>query len=236
MLLLFIIVGLFDTAAEEAVLRLRLESPVRTLRVNEITRPKLMLIGSEVHEIIEQTDGISTYNPETSAFVYEFTFHPQKEGEYMLGPYSITVNGRELTSKQILITVLPKWNGEFGTFFRVDRDSIVLGEDIELHVETWVKAADSESTPSLTPSRVESFSWTAGDSGVHGGKLGERGEPGFNENSTYTRRSWFITPKKAGAFRISKELFKAFPEDIPPPDITIMVKEPAESEETGSTL
>jgi len=224
---LMMIIGLFDAGAEEANLRLELESPVRTLRVNEITKPKLKIIGSDVREITEKTEGISAYNPELGAFVYKFTFHPQKEGEYTLGPYSITVNGRKLTSNQILITVLPQWNGKFGTFFRVDKDSIVLGEDIELHVETWVKEGQ-EPIPSFTLSREESFSWTPGDSGVHGGRLGDWGEPGFRETFHYTRRSWFITPKKAGAFRISKELFKGFPENITPPDIKVMVKNPAQ--------
>jgi hypothetical protein len=40
--------------------------------------------------------------------------------------------------------------------------------------------------------------------------------------------SWLIAPKKAGEFKIDRSLFREFPQDVTPPDITITVQEGAQ--------
>ena len=207
--------------AAESSMRLELESSVRTLRLGQSTKLKLKLIGSGVYEITEQTEGINADNMKAGSFVYEFEFNPQRKGGFTFGPYSLTVNGQKLMSNQIEINVLPQWDGTYGTFFRIDKGSIVLGEDIELVVETWAKEYDRKS---IFLDRKESFSSTTGGSSRYSSRSGKDGEV------TYIKRSWFISPKKTGEFEISKELFREFPDDIELPEFTIQVKEPAQQE------
>lgn len=47
------------------------------------------------------------------------------------------------------------------------------------------------------------------------------------ESRLYSRSRWLITPKKPGEFRITKDLFTNFPENVDPPDIVVTVKETA---------
>jgi hypothetical protein len=59
---------------------------------------------------------------------------------------------------------------------------------------------------------------------VKSGSASFANESGIN-GACYSKTSWFITPKKAGAFRVTKEFFRDFPEDIAAPDLTVLVKE-----------
>jgi hypothetical protein len=217
---LMITIALLHVSAAESGLRLELDSSVRSIRLGQSTKLKLKIIGSGIYEITEGTEGINANNMKAGAFVYEFVFKPQRKGMFTFGPYSVSVNGQNLKSNKILINVVSQWEGTYGTFFRVDTNSIVLGEDIELVAETWEK---KYSHKSMFLDRKESFMMRLGNSSTS--------TSSFSSNAdgmvVYKCRSWYITPKKAGKFTISKDIFKEFPEDINPPEFTIMVAEPA---------
>ena len=170
--LLMLTIALLHADASESDLRLELESSIRTVRLGQSTKLKLKIIGSGVYEITEGTEGIEADNMKAGAFVYELEFKPQRNGSFKFGPYSLSVNGQKLTSNQIEINVLPQWDGNYGTFFRVDRDSIVLGEDVELVVETWSKAYDRKS---IFLDRSESFVTTSGGSSTSSFRSGKEG-------------------------------------------------------------
>ena len=201
--------------ALESSLRLELKSQVRTLRLGQSQRLKLQISGSEVSEITEASEGLDFDSLRPGAFVYNLNFNPQRKGSFTFGPYSIEVNGQKLESNQVKINVLPQWDGICGTFFRIDTNSIVLGDSVELTMETWTKDAKYIS---ILPKRNESFSVKLGSGG------GSTSTSGY-DNVRYSNRSYFITPKKTGEFKITKELFREFPEDINAPDLTVMVKE-----------
>jgi hypothetical protein len=218
---LMMTIALLHVSAAESNLRLELESSVRSLRLGQSTKLKLKIIGSGVYEITETTEGINADNIKAGAFVYEFEFKPQKKGSFTFGPYSFSVNGRRLDSNQISINVLSQWDGAYGTFFRVDTNSIVLGEDVELVVETWAKKYDHKS---IRLDRKDSFSAATGGSSSYQSRSGTEG------GVTYMKRSWLLSPKKSGEFKISKELFRELPDDIKPPEFSIKVEEPAQQE------
>jgi hypothetical protein len=213
---LLITISLLHVSEAESNLRLELESSVRTVRLGQSTKLKLKIIGSGVYEITEGTEGINADNMKAGAFVYEFKFKPQKKGSFTFGPYAISVNGNKLNSNQTTINVLPQWDGTYGTFFRVDTNSIVLGEDIELVVETWAKKYDHKS---ISLDRSESYITTSGAASSASIRSGKEGAV------TYMKRSWFISPKNSGEFKITREIFRRFPEDIAAPNITIKVKD-----------
>jgi len=206
-------------SAAESNLRLELESSVRSLRLGQSTKLKIKVIGSGVYEITEKTEGIEADNMRAGAFVYEFEFKPQRLGTFSFGPYALSMNGQKMNSNRVTINVLPQWDGTYGTFFRVDTNSIVLGENIELVAETWSKIYDRNF---ISLDRKETFVTQQGRSNISSRHSGNGGTVVYNCNS------WFITPKQAGEFKISRDIFRRLPEDIKPPDFIIMVKKPAQ--------
>lgn len=217
--------------ASEPTLFLKLEPSFRSIREGQSATLKLKISGSDVRAIIAEMEGINPKSPEKEAvvyevgftrqkkeaFVYEFDFKPLRQGVFTFGPYSISVNGQKLVSNQIQINVAPPWDGNCGTYFLVDKTSIIHGEDVELVIETWTTSPD-KSPLIFKPNETFSLQNTAYvcHSSFH-----------KNEHSEvrYSKISCLITPKESGEFRITKDLFKEFPDDIQPPDFTIMVKE-----------
>lgn len=200
--------------ADDVPMKLELESSIRTLRLSQQTEVWLKIVSPSVHAIVAGTEGVSPSGMKPSAFVYTFDFKPTHEGEYTLGPYSLTFNGQTLTSNITKIHVLPQWDGHYGARFHVDKTTMALGEDVELLFEFWEKSPDYKS---LSLKRSEAFIGT---------------ERGMKSNMTqnggqmvvYMTRSWLITPKNRGPFHINKDIFSDFPTGIEPPDLVVEVK------------
>jgi hypothetical protein len=197
-------------------LRLELECNVRTLRLGQEGTLRLRIVGPGIRRLTEDSEGISPKNSAGGAFVYELAFKPPREGDFTLGPYQLSFNDQKLTSNRVSLFVLPAWDGRYGTLFRTDSNSITLGESIEFVMETW--------TPTYEPKRCllkrnEAFTFVPGETIM---------SSTVSDKSTwaYVRSVWFITPKKAGEFRITGDLFQSFPKGVKPPDITVVVKEP----------
>ena len=118
-------------------LTLKVSSGIKTARIGKRIDLTLKMTGSVITNIVDAPPGAEVENRGERAFCYNVSFAPKTEGACTFGPYSLSLNGQSVTSEAVTIHVLPKWNGETGTFFRIDRDKIILGEDIELVAETW---------------------------------------------------------------------------------------------------
>ena len=209
--------------AGDSDLRLELESGMRTLRLGQETTLKMRIAGVGISHLTEESEGVVPENPKAGAFVYEFKFKPQREGKFTFGPYQLSFNGQKLTSNPVSIYVLPAWDGTYGTFFRVDSNSIALGEAIELVMETWSEKYEHVSCSLKGNDGAFALAPTAG---VGFSAISSTSNGGVSQ--FYSRSAWRITPKKPGEFRITKDLFLNFPESVNPPDITILVKEIAQ--------
>ncbi len=205
-------------------LRLELESNVRTLRLGQEATLRLRILGPGIRHLTEKSEGISPKNPAVGAFVHELGFKPPREGRFTFGPYRLSFNGQELTSNRVSLFVLPAWDARYGTFYRTDSNSITLGESIEFVVETWSKTYEPKH---WSMKRDEAFT------SIQGETIMSRF---VSDKSTwaYTRSAWLITPKEAGEFRITRDLFQDFPEGVEPPDITVIVKKPDPPIEPGN--
>jgi hypothetical protein len=197
-------------------LRLELESNVRTLRLGQEGTLRLRIAGPGIRRLMENSEGISPKNSAGGAFVYELAFKPPREGDFTLGPYQLSFNDQKLTSNRVSLFVLPAWDGRYGTLFRTDSNSITLGESIEFVIETW--------TPTYEPKRCllkrnEAFTSVPGET-IMSSTVSDK------STRAYVRSVWFITPKQAGEFRITGDLFQNFPEKVEPPNITVIVREP----------
>jgi len=194
------------------------ESSVKTVRVGDQIDLTLKISGSAITNLAVAPSGVEFWNPGTGAFDYNCHFTARKEGSYTFGPYTLAFNGQSLTSGTVAVQVLPKWNGEYGTLFRVDRDKIILGEKVELAQETW------------SPRRME---YSAAHASLKrlGGDFESSGGPSLSSFSMskgvtncYERQTWMLKPKKAGVFKINKELFESLPEGVTPPDLAVTVE------------
>lgn len=198
---------------------LEVKSPVRTLRLGQEVRLKLRIAGSGVNAITRESEGIDAdYAAGDSVFEHEIRFKPQRTGRFTFGPYAIDMNGAKLTSNSISVDVLPQWDGQPGMYFRVDTNAVVLGDEVELTVESWSKKGRPQSV-NLSLDRNENFTARSGW-GISFSRITTT-----DEDMSCSQTSWFICPKKAGIFKIDKNLFKDFPVGTTPPDIAILVKE-----------
>jgi hypothetical protein len=197
-------------------LRLELESDARTLRVGQDATLKMRIAGAGVGRLVEGSEGVVPDVSNGAAFVYEFKVKPRREGPFVFGPYQISFNGQALTSNTVSIQVLPPWNGVYGTFFRVDSNSITLGQSVELVMETWSEKLD----PNSYGLRGSEETFLTGP----GSYLSSMTVNG-SISACWRQSRWLITPKKAGEFRITKDLFRNFPANVTPPDIAITVRE-----------
>lgn len=210
-----VLAGIFATAEGEK-LTLHLESKAKSIRLGESTQLKLRLAGTDIDTI---TSGFAKREGALntkSEFVHSSTFRPEKQGAHTFGPFSMSINGTKVNSNTVTIQVLPEWNGEFGTFFRVHASEIELGDEIELVVETW---SEGQSSPSL------SLKWDK----AYSQRIGGTAFRTNSDNGKMTRmasKRYFITPKEAGTFTISEELFQKVPDGIAVPRINVTVSEP----------
>ncbi len=200
-------------------LRLELESGVRTLRLGQRSSLRLSIVGTEIGRITEGSEGIDAANAGVGSFVCSLAFVPPREGQFTFGPYQLSFNGQPLASNAVSIFVLPRWDGTFGTFFRTDSGRITLGDKIELSMETW---STTSSFPQCQIKREEAFPSTPGDS------FSSVEKAGTDKAVYYSRRLWWLTPKRPGEFKITRDLFETFPEGVVAPDLTVMVTEPAQ--------
>ena len=196
--------------AADSGLSFRLEADLTTLRLGQDEQLKLILVGQGVDQIIAGTEGLNYPETGPGSFTRTLEFKPQREGSFTFGPYTVTINGQKLTSNTLHIEVLPRWDGTFGTFFRVDKSQIGLGESFQLVIETWKKEQDHTPFPGLR--RDAGFARSLGTSRYGG-----------SASSSYERVVWIITPRKPGAFKINSALFEKFPADVDPPDLTVEV-------------
>jgi hypothetical protein len=201
--------------AEEARIKLELTPQFRTLRMGQQMAITLKILGPDVRALVDGTEGVTLPPLKPSAFTYSFEFKPTREGEFNLGPYALTFNGKALTSNTVKITVLPKSDGRYGTFFRVDKTAVVLGEDVELTAEIWAQENTSK-TLRLKPS--DSFSQSIG-------QYASSMSMSTDQKTYNTRRNWLITPKVPGPLRITKDAFVDFPADVEPPNLVVEVKQ-----------
>jgi len=207
---------------EDSDLKLDLEAGIRTLRLGQETALKLRIAGTSISRLTEKSEGVVPENPGAGAFVYEFKVKPQREGKFTFGPYQLSFNGQNLTSNPVSIRVLPPWDGTYGTFFRVDSNNIALGEAVELVMETW-----SEKYQPVRCSLKRDDEAFASGATVGAALSTMSGTSSGGASRFYSRSQWLLTPKKPGEFRITKDLFMSFPENVNPPDIVVTVKETA---------
>ena len=197
-------------------LNLELETDLHSLRVGQTASIELKIVGNAIKEIIKDANSsdlfFSTKAPE---FVYTFPYHPQKEGEYKLGPYSLSFNGMDLKSNSVKIKVLPGWNGEFGMFFRTDCNEISLGSSFEVVMEIWSKKPIQSHVFEMFKPLIAII------------------DPGVTINQDFTKngekcyyfmKSWKIYPRYKGEFVITKDFFEAFPDDAKMPQLEVLVK------------
>ena len=193
--------------------KLELTSNSRMLRIGQTAIVQLKITGQPVADIIYDLDTSLKPEPE---FTCSFPVKASVKGEMYIGPYSLSFNGEELVSNSLLIKVFPEWDGEYGTFFRVDCNEINLGQSIELVMETWSKEKNNINI--FANHMPESA--TVVSQGVNNQLTIIN-----NEQNHYYKSSWLITPKSAGYFLITEDFFRDFPEGINPPEFIINVKE-----------
>ncbi len=208
-------------------IRLEITSNARTLRIMDSTNVQMRIVGPAVRKMIRDCKEIVSIDSFDESgdffkepdFLFEFSFEPEKLGANTIGPYTLSFNGHELTSNEISIQVLPRWEGKLGTFFRVDRDTITLGEDVEFVMETWSRERyDYNYTP-----KYEGGFHCYFESSSHREALEDS-----DGSIHYARELWHIIPENAGQFRITKDTFARFPDNVDPPNLTVMVKQPAQ--------
>jgi hypothetical protein len=209
---------------KEASIEFEITSPHRMMRIGDESKIKLSLFIPEFERLLKQTEGINLEEMEPSAFVYEASFKAQHKGPLTFGPYSITYNGQKIKSNQLVVQVLPEWDGTFGTLFHVDRESINLGEDIELLVETW---RETNRTSVIDLKNNEAFSITSRRSSS---SLTSQG----NSKVFYNRIAWRISPKKAGELVIDKDMFRNIPKDVEFKPIKIQIIDSPEARKAAA--
>lgn len=209
--------------ADHSGLTLKLIPSITTLRLGQETSVRLAIYGPGIDHIVAGTEGVPdmySIPPDAQGFVHAFTFEPKREGDFTLGPYTITFNGQKLTSNVIHLQVLPDWDGKFGPVYHVDKTKIALGEEFQLVLETWLK-------PTAPPQKNFSLRRDAGFTiPMNGGGGGS-----FRINSTYhyDRQVWTIIPDQAGVFKITGDIFQNFPAGEVPPDLSVEVTPAAPS-------
>lgn len=202
--------------ADSPDLQLKLQSRFHTLRIGQFKDLELHLSGNKIDDITKGSEGISNWKK--NGFVYKFRFQPEKEGMLEVGPYSIDLDGKKITSNSIDVEVLPKWEGKYGTFFRTHTNSITLGQDFEFVIETW--STNKIDYSSMSASFQDDDSFSAKGIGSYSSANISTKEPSYY----YKAQSFLITPKNEGEFRVTKDLFRKYPVDLESPNISITVK------------
>ena len=193
--------------------RLDLESLSQRVREGESIRLRLAVAGRGVLSVVQATPGIM-HEKEEPRFVYDFEVLAVAPGIQTFGPYTLSINGHLLSSNRVVVNVLPKNQIEkLGTFFRVNKTNITLGDEILFTVETW--------DTSFRRNPIHFIKNDAFD--VHPGDTSLESHPGPHGMVVHKKQVWVLIPHKAGDFRISRDLFDQFPDGIDPPNILIQV-------------
>ena len=214
-LLVVLCTAFYVDKSEEDGLSLELTSNMRSPRVGQRVTIELKIVGQAIANIIKDMNDIEPIYQKEPEFVHQFSFQPQKDSDFFLGPYSLSFNGVYLQSNSLLIKVLPEWDGGLGTFFRVDCNEVYLGESFELVMETW-----SGEHTNINISVLPNPELALIEFGVSGSQTSIKD----GEKSYYIHRRWIITPKSRGEFLITKDFFRDFPEDIEQPLLKVQVK------------
>ena len=214
-LLVVLCTAFYVDKSEEDGLSLELTSNMRSPRVGQRVTIELKIVGQAIANIIKDMNDIEPIYQKEPEFVHQFSFQPQKEGDLILGPYSLSFNTVNLESNPLIIKVLPEWDGGLSTIFRVDCNEIYLGESFELVMETW-----SGEHTNINISVLPNPELALIEFGVSGSQTSIKD----GEKSYYIHRRWIITPKSRGEFLITKDFFRDFPEDIEQPLLKVQVK------------
>lgn len=209
------------------------DTDIRTVRLGDQVTLTFQLTGDALTNIVSSTENAQLNSWDGEGLHSRYTFVPQKEGECRFGPYTISFNGETFSSKPLIVQVLPKWNGEYGTFFRIDHNTLALGDRIEFVQEIWspkrledvnpqikLKSANNDYEISIGRSAT-SFSLSFDKTG--------------RQTNFYHRNTWFIQPKRSGVFKINADLFKSLPDGVKPPDFSVTVKELAQQSPGGDS-
>ena len=203
------------------------DTDTKTVRLGESLRLTLKLTGDAASKIVSSTEGATLNFSDGDGFHSNYTFSPKQEGDCTFGPYTLDFNGHRYTSKPLVVRVLPKWNGEFGSFFRVDRNKIELGEEIELVQEMWTQKGFGPQTSRVRTRKATNDYECSSPSSQSRCSFSIKVQDGHpTTNSTYSvRQAWRIKPMKTGIFKITKDLFEAWPDDVTPPDFAVTVEQ-----------
>ena len=212
-----------STASASTGVTFTVESRVKTVRVGDHISLTLKLQGSDLTNIINRAAaGAEFLNPGTGVFQYKCDFTAKKEGACVFGPYMVSFNGQTLTSQPLTVRILPKWNGEYGTFFRIDRNKVILGEEVELVQETWSQKRMEYSTTHARMKRLNIDYENAFGPSLNSFSVSQ------GVTNCYDRQTWLLKPKKSGVFKITKDLFDSLPDGVTPPDFAVTVEESAQ--------
>ena len=201
---------------------LTLESHQKTVRVGETINLVLALTGNDLTNIFQnahEAPELGCYA--ASGFRYDCSCTAKKEGDLVFGPYALSFNGQRLTSNTQMVHVLPKakvTQERSGTTFRVDKESISLGDDVELVMESW-----SHSRPPLPSPPNAKLKLSPNDFNIADSSYGRTLEFSEGAVSFCDRQSWRLRPKKPGIFKIDRDIFDELPAGVMPPDFTIKV-------------
>ena len=199
-------------------LTLNVESGVKTVRVGDRVTVTLSITGAAVTNIVGATQGARLEDMGNGGFRYDCQFVAQEEGDCVFGPYTVSFNGQSLTSQPLTVHVLGKWSGTTGALFRIDRNRIALGEEVELVQETWSqKRLEYSASHARVKRAPDAYEWHMGPSSMSVST--SQGSTNFSD-----RQTWLFKPKNRGVFRITKDVFEVLPEGVPPPDLTVTVE------------
>jgi hypothetical protein len=199
--------------AADTNLSLKLEGPTDILRVKQEAKLKLKIVGKGIGTMVKGAEGADQDEISVRTFTGEVVFTPKQEGAQTLGPYTVTVNGQKLVSNSLAIRVLPAWDGKFGTMFVVDKPKAVVGEELQLIIET---RSDHQVTAL--------FAFRGGADFVMGSTSSSSSTSISGGESVYcVKQIYTITPSRAGDLKINKDSFSKFPDGVAPPNITVEV-------------
>jgi len=204
---------------------LTLEAHQRTVRVGETINLVVKLTGNDLTNIFQSAKefpALDRYG--NSGFRLDCSYTATNEGELVFGPYAFSFNGQKLTSNTQTVQVLPKVaKGELGTTFRVNRESISLGDDVELVMESRNQCKP----PLPSPPRAE-LKLRSNDFGITDSSCGRTLDFSAGVVSFCDQQSWRLRPKKPGVFEIDGDIFAELPTGVTPPHFAIKVHESAQ--------
>lgn len=208
--------------AEQPQLRLELHSQQQTLRLGQEIQVELRIIGPGVDRIAEGTPGRILSTGPFSGFVHKIRVKPEQEGPLTLGPYQLSFNGAALESNVLHIDVLPPLVQQPGTFLRVSKTEVRVGESFELTIESRLEAEKGQTDKTFDKAsdvRLKydpRYSFTSGGMRQHMQILN-------GAKSVNWSRSYVLTPKMSGVLHMA-QLMEGLPKDSNIPDVIVNVR------------